>query len=98
MLALTATALPRVQQDIFSSLLLRVGPGGDSGPDLLIARGSCDRPNLSISAYRKPATGGVGQVRMAASTMCVVGETDRDKFEYFGYNLVVHLLDLSKNT
>jgi ATP-dependent DNA helicase RecQ len=48
-LALTATAVPRVQQDIVSSLQL--------APDYLHAQASFDRPNLAISMRRKPAGG-----------------------------------------
>ena len=46
--ALTATAIPRVQSDIISSLRLR---------NPTISQQSFDRPNLIISIKRKPASG-----------------------------------------
>jgi superfamily II DNA helicase RecQ len=49
LLALTATAVPRVQDDIVSSLGMR-------NPMQVIQ--SFDRPNLKISVHRKPTSGG----------------------------------------
>ena len=51
-LALTATAVPRVQADIARSLRLR--------PDAAVARKSFDRTNLRISVRRRPRSGLAG--------------------------------------
>ena len=49
MLALTATAVPRVQQDIIKRMQMQKG--------LTVAKKSFDRPNLKITIRRKPITG-----------------------------------------
>mmetsp|Transcript_8488 Transcript_8488/g.18994 ORF Transcript_8488/g.18994 Transcript_8488/m.18994 type:complete len:1008 (-) Transcript_8488:186-3209(-) len=51
-LALTATAVPRVQLDIVKNLQMR--------PDTTIAKKSFDRPNLKIVIRRKPRNGPLG--------------------------------------
>ena len=51
-LALTATAVPRVQADIVKNLRMR--------PDATIAKRSFDRPNLRIIIRRKPRNGPLG--------------------------------------
>lgn len=52
LLALTATAVPRVQKDIVTKLCMRPSP--------TIAKKSFDRPNLKIAIRRKPRNGPVG--------------------------------------
>jgi len=49
LLALTATAVPRVQQDIIKKMQMKRG--------LTVAKKSFDRPNLKITIRRKPITG-----------------------------------------
>ena len=51
LIALTATAVPRVQADVIAQLGLR---------DPHVALLSFDRPNLAIAVRRKPPTGGFG--------------------------------------
>lgn len=52
LLALTATAVPRVQKDIIKNLQMKQGT--------TIAKKSFDRPNLKITIRRKPITGNYG--------------------------------------
>lgn len=52
LLALTATAVPRVQRDIVTNLRMR--------GDATVAKKSFDRPNLKISVGRKPRNGLTG--------------------------------------
>jgi RecQ family ATP-dependent DNA helicase len=60
-LALTATAVPRVQSDIVNKLCMQPYP--------TIAKKSFDRPNLKITIRRKPRNGPVGAFEGLAKEM-----------------------------
>lgn len=61
LLALTATAVPRVQQDIVKNLQMQ--------PDATIAKKSFDRTNLKIVIRRKPRNGAHGAFEPMAKEM-----------------------------
>ncbi|KAL7539535.1 hypothetical protein ACHAXR_009382, partial [Thalassiosira sp. AJA248-18] len=61
LLALTATAVPRVQQDIIKNLRMQ--------PDTTIAKKSFDRTNLKIAIRRKPRNGPLGAFEKMAKEM-----------------------------
>lgn len=61
LLALTATAVPRVQRDIVKNLHMQ--------PDATIAKKSFDRPNLKIVIRRKPSNGALGAFDQIAKDM-----------------------------
>ncbi|KAL7552803.1 hypothetical protein ACHAWF_016059 [Thalassiosira exigua] len=63
-LALTATAVPRVQQDIIKNLQMR--------PGATVAKRSFDRPNLKISIRRKPRNGPQGAFERMVKEMAKV--------------------------
>jgi RecQ family ATP-dependent DNA helicase len=65
-MALTATAVPRIQQDITTSLMLR---------DPLVCRQSFDRPNLKIIVKRKDRRGNALRAAMEPLLQQLQGKT-----------------------
>jgi len=59
-LALTATAVPRVQEDIICNLRMNRNDGGEESGGVTIVKQTFDRPNLKISICRRPMNGITG--------------------------------------